>query len=424
MTPLPALQATPAAPQAATLRQNRDFRMFWFGETVSLFGAQVSLLALPLTALLVLNADTTELGVLRFVEYLPFLLLALPFGVIADRRRRRPLLMLSNASRAVLVGAIPVLAVAGALELAGLYTIAFGVGTFTVLFDVCLMAYLPSLVAADHLLTANSRISVSLAAAEVAGPGLAGLLIRFLTAPVCLALNAVSYLVSLGSLLMIRSTEPAPVPAGRSSWQDLRSGLRFLLGTPALRAVALTGSLYNLAWILCQTAFLVYAKRQLHLDVAVIGAILAVGASGGIVGAALAPWLSRRFRFGAAYLTAAVVATVPSLLIPVVNANQTILTGAFAMLFFTMNSGLGVYNVMTSTLRQVITPDRLLGRVAAGYRTLVFGGLSLGGLVAAALGDLAGPRTILVVAAGTFVAAVIPLALSPIPRYKALPPAR
>lgn len=422
-TPPSALQTAPAAPPAATLRQNRDFRMFWFGETVSLFGAQVSLLALPLTALLVLNATTTELGVLRFVEYLPFLLLALPFGVIADRRRRRPLLMLSNASRAVLIGSIPVLAVVGALELVGLYTIAFGIGTFTVLFDVCLMAYLPSLVAADHLLTANSRLSVSLAAAEVGGPGLAGLLVRFLSAPVCLALNAVSYLVSLGSLVMIRSAEPAPVPAGRSAWQDLHGGLRFLFGAPALRAVALTGSLYNLAWILCQTAFLVYATHQLRLDVAVIGVVLAVGASGGIAGAALAPRLSRRFRFGSAYLAATVVATVPSLLIPAVTANQAILTGIFAALFFTMNGGLGVYNVMTSTLRQVLTPDRLLGRVAAGYRTLVFGGLSLGGLVAAALGDLAGPRTILVIAAGTFVAAVIPLAASPIPRYRTLPPA-
>ncbi|HEX2300146.1 MAG TPA: hypothetical protein VHH34_16825, partial [Pseudonocardiaceae bacterium] len=124
-TPSSALQAASVPPQKLTLRQNRDFRIFWFGETVSLFGAQVSLLALPLTALLVLNADTTELGVLRFVEYVPFLLLALPFGVLADRRRRRPLLMLSNASRAVLVGVIPVLALAGALEMTSLYLITF-----------------------------------------------------------------------------------------------------------------------------------------------------------------------------------------------------------------------------------------------------------------------------------------------------------
>lgn len=420
-TPLPTPQSTSATPQASTLRQNRDFRLFWLGETVALFGAQVSFLALPLTALLVLDAGTRELGLLRFVEYLPFLLLALPFGVIADRRRRRPLLILANASRAVLVGSIPVLAVAGALHLVTLYAIAFGIGTFTVLFDVCLMAYLPSLVAADHLMAANSRISMSLATAEVSGPGLAGLLVRFLTAPVCLALNAVSYLVSVGSLLMIRSAEPAFVPPSRSARHDLRAGLRFLLGTPVLRAVTLAGSLYNLAWILCQTAFLVYAERQLQLDVAVIGVILAVGASGGIAGAALAPRLSRRFPFGPAYTTAAVVGTVPSLLIPAVTASQAILVGMFAVLFFVMNGGLGVYNVLTSTLRQVVTPDRLLGRVAAGYRTLVFGGLSLGGLVAAALGGFAGPRAILWVAAVTFVAAVVPIALSPIPRYKAIP---
>jgi MFS family permease len=413
---------TTSVPPPASLRSNRNFQVFWAGESISLVGSQVSLLALPLTALLVLDASTKELGLLRFIEYLPFLLLALPLGIVADRRRRRPLLILANAARAVLIGSIPILAAVDALHLTVLYVVAFGVGTFAVLFDVCLMAYVPSIVAQEHLIAANSRLSMSLAAAEVSGPGLAGLLVRLLSAPVCLAVNAVSYLISVGSLLMIRSAEPTP-SAKRAPWLDLRDGVRFLVGSPALRAVTAAGSLYNLAWILCQTAFLVYANRQLHLDVAVIGVVLAAGASGGIAGAAITPQITRWFPFGRAYLTATVVASFPALLIPAVTVDKTILAILFAALFFIMNGGLGVYNVMTSTLRQTITPNRLLGRVAAGYRMLVFGGLSLGGLAAAGLGGFTTPRATLWVAALGFMAAAIPIMLSPIPRYKRLPDA-
>jgi predicted MFS family arabinose efflux permease len=405
------------SPDAPPLARNRDFRVFWAGETVSLFGAQVSLLALPLTALLLLDAAPDELGVLRFVEYLPFVLLALPLGVLADRRRRRPLLIVANAARAVLIGAIPVLVALDLLRLSSLLVVAFGIGTFTVLFDVCLMAYLPRLVAADDLLSANGRMSMSQAAAEVSGPGLAGVLVQFFTAPVCLALDSVSYLASVVSLVMIRTPEPAPEPAPSSPWRDLRAGLRFLLRSPPLRAVTMTGSLYNLAWALFQTAFLVYATRVLLLDVAVTGVVLAIGACGGLVGAATAPWMSRRLPVGVVFAAAAVVGTAPSLAVPLVSASRSVLAGAFAVLLFVMNGGLGVYNVLTSTLRQVVTPDRLLGRVAAGYRTMVYGGISVGGLVTAWLGGAVEPRAMLWIAGAIFVCAAVPIVLTPLGRH-------
>ncbi|MFG2092435.1 MFS transporter [Streptomyces sp. NPDC048612] len=402
-----------APPQG--LRRNRDFHIFWVGETISLFGAEVSLLALPLTALVVLGADASDLGLLRFAEYLPFLALALPLGVLVDRRRRHPLLVIANSARAVLVGAIPVLAALGWLTMPWLVVLATGIGTFTVLFDLCLVAYLPKFVAPEDLLSANGRVSVSQAGAEVAGPGLFGLLVHWLSAPLCLALNAASYLVSVVSLLLVKRPEPAPARVAGTPWQDFYDGLRFLARAPLLRAVTLAGSLHNLAWAIFQTAFLVYMNRILGFNV---GVVLAAGAAGGLAGAACAPWLSRRLPVGVTYLAAGAATAVPALLIPAVSGQQTFLALVDTALLVVMNGGLAIFSVLTATLRQTVTPDRLMGRVVAGYRALVFGGISLGGLVTAWLGTFAGPRAILWVAGLVFLSASVPILLSPVPRLR------
>lgn len=409
------MPSTTQAPPRGGLRRNRDFHIFWAGETISLFGAEVSLLALPFTALVVLGADAADLGLLRFAEYLPFLALALPLGVLVDRRRRHPLLVLANSARALLVGAIPVLAALGWLTMPWLVVLATGIGTFTVLFDLCLPAYLPKFVASEDLLSANGRVSMSQAAAEVAGPGLFGLLIHVLSAPLCLALNAGSYLVSVVSLVLVKRPEPAPTRVAATPWQDLRDGLRFLTRSRLMRAVTLAGSLYNLAWAIFQTAFLVYLNHILGFNV---GIVLAVGAAGGLAGAACAPWLTRHLPVGLTYLAAATAISVPALLIPAVAGHRTSLALVDTALLVLMNGGLAVFSVLTATLRQTITPDRLMGRVVAGYRALVFGGISLGGLITAWLGTLAGPRTLLWTAGLLFLSAAAPILLSPVPRLR------
>ncbi|MGX1849628.1 MFS transporter [Streptomyces sp. NPDC055299] len=409
------MPSTTQAPPRGGLRRNRDFHIFWAGETISLFGAEVSLLALPFTALVVLGADAADLGLLRFAEYLPFLALALPLGVLVDRRRRHPLLVLANSARALLVGAIPVLAALGWLTMPWLVVLATGIGTFTVLFDLCLPAYLPKFVASEDLLSANGRVSMSQAAAEVAGPGLFGLLIHVLSAPLCLALNAVSYLASVVSLVLVKRPEPAPTRVAATPWQDLRDGLGFLTRSRLMRAVTLAGSLYNLAWAIFQTAFLVHMNHILGFNV---GIVLAVGAAGGLAGAACAPWLTRHLPVGLTYLAAATAISVPALLIPAVAGHRTSLALVDTALLVLMNGGLAVFSVLTATLRQTITPDRLMGRVVAGYRALVFGGISLGGLITAWLGTLAGPRTLLWTAGLLFLSAAAPILLSPVPRLR------
>ncbi|WP_414170124.1 MFS transporter [Streptoverticillium reticulum] len=409
------------APPRRGLRRNRDFQVFWAGETVSILGAEVSLLALPITALVVVGSDAAGLGLLRFVEYLPFLVLALPLGVLVDRIKHRPLLVIANTARALLVGAVPILAALGWLTLSWLVVLATGIGTFTVLFDLCLVAYLPKLVAAEDLLQANGRVSMSQAAAEVAGPGLVGLLVQLLSAPLCLALDAGSYLVSVLSLLLIKRRETSPPRAVGTPWRDLYAGLRFLVLSPPMRAVTMAGSLYNLAWAIFQTAFLVYMNRVLGFSVGAVGTVLAVGAAGGLAGAAGTPWLTRRLPVGVAFLSAAAVGTVPALVIPAVRGRHLSLAVVLTALLALINGGLAIYNVLTATLRQSVTPHGLLGRVVAGYRTVVFGGISLGGLVTSWLGGFAGAHAILWVAGLLFVSAVAPILLSPVPRISSFP---
>jgi len=185
---------------------------FWFGETVSLFGTQVTALALPLTAVIVLGATPLQLGVLRFLEWIPFLLFALLVGVWVDRRRKRPVMMGANLVRGVLVGIVPVLAFVHQLHLPLLYVITFGVGVGTVFFDLCWLSYVPVIVERDVLVQANSRVSTSYAAAEVAGPGVAGFLVQLISAPKAIIADALSYFVSFVSLWLIRAEEPAPPP--------------------------------------------------------------------------------------------------------------------------------------------------------------------------------------------------------------------
>src|SRR5215467_12918297 len=255
---------------------------FWAGETVSLFGTQVTSLALPLTAIIVLRATPGQLGVIRFLQVVPFLLLALLVGAWVDRRRKRPVMIGSNAARFVLVGLVPVLAAAGTLRMPALYAIAFGIGVATVFFDVCWLSYVPSLVRKDQLVEANSKIATSYSAADVSGPALGGVLVQLLSAPKAMAADAVSYLFSIGTLLAIKTEEPKPERAAeRHLIAEIREGLRLVLGNRYVRATTAQGGLWNFCYVMSDTIFLLYAIRELHFKPGLVGLIFGVGAVGG-----------------------------------------------------------------------------------------------------------------------------------------------
>ena len=286
----------PQRTPAGTLWRNGDFLKFWAGESVSLLGTQVTVLALPLTAVITLHSGPETLGLLRFFEMVPFLLFGLLFGVLADRMRRRPLMLASNAIRLVLVASVPVLAATGHLVLGLLYVVAFGVGSAAVVFDVCWLSYVPALVRDKALLVdANSKLGTTAAGADAAGPGIAGVLVSALTAPIAMAVDAASYAVSLISLLLIRTPEPRVARPVRGHLRsDLREGLAFILHNRYLRAVALVAAMCNFFTTATQSMFILYAVQDHGLSPGALGVILSVGAVGGIVGAAAAGPLIRR----------------------------------------------------------------------------------------------------------------------------------
>jgi predicted MFS family arabinose efflux permease len=414
---------TRQAGRSGKLWRHRPFMLFWGGETVSLFGSQVTLLALPLTAVLLLGATAAQLSVVRFVETAPYLLFTLIFGAWVDRRRRRPVLIIANAVRCLLIGAIPLLALLGMLTLPALAAIAFGAGVFTVLFDVAWAAYVPILVPGQDLVEANGKILTSYAAAEVAGPGLAGALVQWLSAPIALIADAVSYCAAMVTLLLIRAREPHPeVHPDAHLLREIGEGLRLVMDSVILRAIAVMSGLWNFFYLIASTIFLLYAVRERGLSPGTLGVILAVGASGGLIGAAVSTRLARRGRFGPILGVAFTFGCASWVLLPAAQGSQAIVSVIFAIAFFWVHMGLGLWGVLTLSLRQAITPARLQGRVSATMRLISYGLGTLGALAAGALGSTFGlPTTLWIAAVGFLTILVVTLVATPLPKVRALP---
>lgn len=411
-------------PRFGQLWSHGDFMKFWFGETVSLFGSQVTFLALPLTAVIVLGVSPEQLGVLRFLEYFPFILFTLVFGVWVDRHRRRPVMMVANLARGLLIGLIPLLAALDLLHLSVLYAVAFTAGIFTVLFELSWLSYVPGIVPKPHLIEANSKVATSASSAEVAGPGLAGFLVQLLSAPTALIVDAVSYVVSLVSLLLIRTPEPEPaVPdAGRRHLlAEIADGVRTVVAQPFLRVTAVQGAVWNFAFMAGDPIFLLYLIRQLHFRAGVVGTIYALGAVGGVLGAGASSAASRRAGFGVAYTVAVCFGSLSAFLLPAAGGPNSVKAVLFVVAFFLLRFGLGLSNVLAITLRQTVTPNNMLGRVNASMRTILYGVGTLGALVGGVLAQALGLRPALFVAACLYAVSLVPVLVSAIPRLSALP---
>ncbi|MFF9363880.1 MFS transporter [Streptomyces griseoluteus] len=418
--------APPAPPQTVLppLRGNRDFMTFWIGETASLLGTQVTNLALPLTAVLACHATDEQVGVLRSLQLLPYLGLALLFGVWADRRRRRPLMLAANAARMVLLLLVPVLVWAHALTLPVLLAVACGVGTASVLFDVSWMSYVPTLVGdRRHYVEASAKMSVSSSAAEVAGPGLAGVLIGALTAPVALLADAFSYTFSLISLLLIRTREPMPQPAAdeRHLWRELREGVAYVCGHPVLRPLALVAPLCNFSLVGVWTLFLLHGTRDLHLNPAALGTILAGASVGGLVGGALSRRAIAQFGPGTVYAVSMSAVFAGPLVAAFAHGPRPVVIALCTSSFFLSYLGLGVAGVLMVAVRQTCTPTAMMGRMTACFRTALFGGGCLGGLSAGLLAGRIGSGSALMWTAAGSAAAAGAVLCSPVSRLRVMP---
>ncbi|MFL6160932.1 MAG: MFS transporter [Jatrophihabitantaceae bacterium] len=419
---------SPATGQAAapeSLWHNHDFLKFWAGEAFSLFGTQVTNLALPLTAIMIFNASAQQVGLLRFLQLVPYLLLALVFGVWVDRGRRKPIMLLANTARLLLIALVPLLSHYHHLSITGLLIIACVVGVFSVLFDVSWMSFVPTLVRdAKHYVEANHKMGVTQSSADVAGPGLAGVLVGWLTPPIALVIDAASYLVSLASLLWIRTPEPSPAPSEgkRHLARELGDGVRWVFGDRVLRPLALVAPFTNFSLICVWTLFLLYGVRDKGLSPATVGLIFSASSVGALFGAAISRMLLRRFRVGVLYGVSLSSIFAGPLLLPLAGGSRPMLIGEFTLSFLISYLGLGVAGVVMISLRQTCTPQSLMGRMNAAFRTLLFGGGALGGLCAGLIGGAIGLRAGLSIVAICSACMLVPIALSPVVRLSEMPP--
>ncbi len=385
---------------------DREFAKLWAGETVSLFGSEVTLLALPLAAVVTLHASAGQLGLLNAAKFAPFLLLSLPVGAWLDRIRRRPVLIAANIGSALVLGSVPILSAIGALDIGNLVVIALLTGSFAVFLHVGFWSYAPSLVDGDDLMEANSKLYASSSAAAVGGPGLGGILVQLLTAPGALLFDAGSFVVAAASILSIHRREP-PVdrePARRLR-ADVREGLSFVYANRYLRAFAGEAATFNLFLNAMTTAFLVYAVRVLDMSAGVLGAVIATGALGTLLGSMTARRIEQRLGLGRSIVWAMFLGTWPFLLVPLASKPGGTSLLILVIAFLTSGVGIGVAVVLVVTVRQTVTPDRMMGRMNASYRFVVWGSIAVGAMLGGVLGSTVGLRaTLLIGAVGVAVA--------------------
>jgi MFS family permease len=405
------------------LWRHADFLRLWGAATVSQLGSQITLLALPLAAVLVLEASAFQVALLTTFDFLPFLLFGLPAGVWVDRLARRPVMIATDVARALALLTIPLAYALDVLTLPQLYAVGFLVGVLTVFFELAHTSYLPSLVAREQLIDGNSKLEISRSGAYIAGPGLGGVLVGLLTAPGAIVVDALSFVVSGVLLVRIRAHErwAASAPARTGLRRELAEGLRYVLGHRYLWPIASCTAILNLFWNAAFAVYFVFLARELDLGPALIGLVLMLGNLGWLAGALVAGRVTGRLGVGwtlagAAFLfgpSGALIAVAPeSAPLPFLIAAQGL--GSF---------GGVLYNITSMTLRQSVTPDRLQGRTVGAIRTVVWGVTPLGALLGGALASVVGLRATFWIAAVGSACAALPILLSSARMLRGMPEA-
>ncbi|KAB2343701.1 MFS transporter [Actinomadura rudentiformis] len=420
--------ATGTAPaEAATgggALRGRDFRLLWAAETVSKTGTAVTTFALPLVALQTLGASTLMMGVLNAMIWLPWLLVGLQAGVWADRRSRRPLMIGCEIASALLIVSVPVLAWLGALTMGYLLVVAFATGCATVLFTAAYNAYLPFLVGKDELMGANSRLMGSEQAANIAGPGLGGLIIQLFSAVLGLVVDAFSFVVSAVCLWSIRAREPSGGPGDRTERTpatfraDIGAAIRFVARDPYLRIITASSTSTNLLMAGIQALVVVFLVRDAGLSPWAVGATTITISVGGILGAFLAPKVTGRLGTARTLLTAPVTDCF-LLLFPLAGHGPLLVVALAGTLVWA--TGIVVRNVTGGAFRQAYCPSEMRARAAMTMRFTFFGIWPIGSLLGGVLGSVLDVRTALFILAGANVITDIWIFIGPIKRSRDLP---
>ena len=402
---------------------NRDFRKLWGSLTIIHFGGQITFLALPLTAALVLNASPFEVGVLTALEALPYPLFGLFAGVLVDRTRKLPVIIASDVGRGLALLAIPICAWWGVLNMAILYVAGFLVGLLTVIGWPAYQVFMTERVGRENLVEANAKIGVADSAAQLVGPGLAGALIQWLTAPIAILLDAFSFFLSAWMLRGIPPRETdAPKAIARSVREEIREGLAAIWQNHTLRALVWAIAL----WQIFRHAFIaivvLYAARELGFSAGHVGVLFMTAGLGSLAAAGVTAHLNSRFGMGPVMLGGIAATGVAWVVMGSAGGGFWLASLVFGGGLFLLDLGAMIFFINYLTLRQAVTPDRLLGRVTATMICLTVSTAPIGGLAGGWIAEHFGLRTaMLLVGAGALVLAPLVTWLSPLSRMRELP---
>ena len=399
----------------------RDFRRFWAGETISLFGDQISLIALPLVGVLVLNASAAQMGLLGAAELVPNLLFSLHAGALVDRRgRRRQTMIFTAIGRAALLATIPGAYWLGVLTLTQLYVVGFLVGTMSVLFYVSYMTLFVSLVPRERYLEANSLLNGSRALSFVAGPSIGGLLVQAFSAPAALIVDSCSFLVSAFTMSSIHPQEP---PAEAAERGHVKAGMSYLWHSPMLRPALLATATINFFNFVFWALFFLYAIRSLGVSAGALGLVIGAASFGGVLGSVLTGRISRRLGVGPAFVLGCVLFPLPLVLVPLAGGAEWKILAYLFTAEFLSGFGVMILDITFGSIKAALVPDRLRARVAGAYQVVNYGVRPLGALAGGALGTWIGLQPTLWIGALGAIAGVLWLIPSPFLKLRELPEA-
>jgi MFS family permease len=415
----PAGEAPPAS-----LWRDRNFAGFWTAHALSQLGAQLGQLAFPVLAVTLLGATEFEVGVLNAAGLAAFLVVGLPAGALVDRWLKRRTMIAADLVRMAAMAAVPLLWWAGSLQIWHLYVISAVVGVATVFFDVSYQSFVPLLVAPGKVGEANSKLEATAQLARIGGPAAGGALLTVLTAPLLFIGESLGYLLSAVFLGRTRDGEQRfPAEERNSLGAEIREGLGFVAGHPLIRRIVLCTGGGNFAGTLVFTLLPLLVLRELDLGPQGMGVIMSVGAAGGLLGAVAAPWIARRIGEGTVIPAGALLSSLFLALVPVaaLQADRIVSLVLLTVSEFGYAFGVLVYNIMQLTMRQRVCPPRLLGRMNASIRFVVWGVMPLAALAAGYVGGQLGLVPAMWLGVAVSLLAVVPVLFSPLPGMRKLP---
>jgi MFS family permease len=401
------------------LRENVGFRRLWVGETISLFGDQVTLIALPLTAVLVLDAGAAQMGYLTAAGWAPNLFFSLHAGAWVDRRgRRRQTMIAADVARAALIASVPIAYWLGSLTLAQLYAVSFLVGTFSVLFSVSYQTLFVSVVSRDDYLAANSLLHGSRALSFVGGPSIGGLLVQLLSAAAALIVDAVSFVASAVFLGRMRAAEP---PTEEPEKGAVVAGARFILASPIIRASLAATATINLFNLVFFALFILYATRSRDVRPGTLGLVLGAGAVGGVIGSVVTGRLTRRIGIGPTFVLGCLLFPAPLVLVPLAGGPRPVVLALLFLAEFGSGLGVMILDISYSSISAALVPDRLRARVSGAFLLVNYGVRPIGSLLGGFLGATLGLRPTLWIATLGAILGILWLLPSPVRSLRELP---